>query len=76
VTIRERKTGGYKISMRSQPPVDSSAICAVFGGGGHAGAAGCTFDDPLDVVKEKLVSAIGDHFWEQHLLETIPQGSV
>lgn len=62
ITIREKKTGGYKISMRSQPPVDSSVICAMFGGGGHAGAAGCVFDDPLDVVKTKLVNAIGEYF--------------
>ena len=62
ITIREKKTGGYKISMRSQPPVDSSVICAEFGGGGHAGAAGCMFDDPLDVVKTKLVDAVGRYF--------------
>lgn len=68
VTIREKKTGGYKISMRSQPPVDSSVICASFGGGGHAGAAGCMFDDPLDVVKQKLVDEIGRYFQKIELL--------
>ncbi|MDD5952649.1 MAG: DHH family phosphoesterase [Oscillospiraceae bacterium] len=68
ITIREKKSGGYKISMRSQPPVDSSAICAVFGGGGHVGAAGCTFDEPLECVKEKLVKAVGDYFTAHGIL--------
>ncbi len=68
VTIREKKTGGYKISMRSQPPADSASICAQFGGGGHTGAAGCTFDEPLESVKQKLVNAIGAYFQAHDLL--------
>ena len=32
---------GFKVSMRSYA-YDVSKVCAVFGGGGHAGAAGCT----------------------------------
>ena len=33
---------GWRVSMRSLPPVDVAAICAVFGGGGHPRAAGCS----------------------------------
>ena len=68
ITIRERKTGGYKISMRGQPPMDCSVLCAQFGGGGHAGAAGCVFDEPLEVVKKRLVEAVGAYFAENKLL--------
>lgn len=32
----------YKASLRSNGPVDVSAVCAYFGGGGHVKAAGCT----------------------------------
>ena len=32
----------YKVSLRSNGPVDVSAVCAYFGGGGHVKAAGCT----------------------------------
>ncbi len=34
--------GTYRVSMRSDGEIDVSAICAVFGGGGHRAAAGCT----------------------------------
>lgn len=33
---------GWRVSMRSLPPVNVAAICAEFGGGGHPRAAGCT----------------------------------
>ena len=36
VTIREMEDGTSKISVRSGPTVNSSDICAVYGGGGHA----------------------------------------
>jgi phosphoesterase RecJ-like protein len=36
---------GWRVSMRSLPPVDVAAIAAVFGGGGHPRAAGCSLDD-------------------------------
>lgn len=34
--------GEYKVSLRTQKPLNASSICAAFGGGGHARAAGCT----------------------------------
>ena len=40
--IRETETG-VKLSARSVPGYDSSAVCARFGGGGHKGAAGASF---------------------------------
>jgi phosphoesterase RecJ-like protein len=39
---------GWRVSMRSLPPVDVAAIAAVFGGGGHPRAAGCSLDDGQD----------------------------
>ena len=41
VTLRERKEGGFKISVRTYPPIDASEICKRVGGGGHIRAAGC-----------------------------------
>ncbi len=61
VTIREKAAGGYKISLRAQQPVNASEICAKFGGGGHAGAAGCTFNTTLEEAKTQMVSAIGEY---------------
>jgi phosphoesterase RecJ-like protein len=54
VAIRERRHGGYKISLRSHAPIDAAAICARMGGGGHLRAAGCVSDLPL----EETISAI------------------
>lgn len=58
VTIREQQNGGSKISVRSTPQVNSNDICAVFGGGGHKMAAGCTIDRPPAEAKEMLLAAI------------------
>ena len=41
VTLREREQGGFKISVRTYPPVDAAEICKRVGGGGHIRAAGC-----------------------------------
>ncbi len=46
ILIRELPDGRSKCSLRSTPRVDSSAICAVYGGGGHHMAAGVTLDCP------------------------------
>ena len=47
VSLREVKPGEYKVSLRSRSS-DVSEVAAVFGGGGHMKAAGCTVtaDDP------------------------------
>ena len=42
ITVYEQKDGSMKISLRTTAAVDASEICAVFGGGGHTRAAGCT----------------------------------
>lgn len=62
VTIRELDTGESKISVRSNPEVDSCAICAVYGGGGHKMAAGCTIDCPPEEAVENILRAI-DQVW-------------
>lgn len=63
VTIKETKDGKSKISVRSNPEVSSSDICAVFGGGGHDMAAGCTISSPPDKAKEMLLAVI-DELWK------------
>lgn len=59
VTITEREKG-YKVSLRTQEPVDASAICATFGGGGHARAAGCFLTGTLEEVKAALIKTISE----------------
>ncbi len=60
VTIRELADGSSKVSIRSAPGISSSDICAVFGGGGHAMAAGCTIQCPPEKAKEMLLAVIDE----------------
>ena len=62
VTIRELRDGRSKISVRSSPEVDSCAICAVYGGGGHKMASGCTLACDTETAVEKILAAI-DQVW-------------
>ena len=63
VTIREMPDGSSKLSLRSGPDINVSDICAVFGGGGHAMAAGCTIDASPEKAKELILSVI-DEVWK------------
>ncbi|KPV40389.1 hypothetical protein AN478_06180 [Thiohalorhabdus denitrificans] len=49
---------GYKASLRSKKQVDVSRVAEQFGGGGHARAAGCRLDLPLEQARDRLVAAI------------------
>ena len=63
ITIREQTNGESRISLRSSPAVDCSEICAVFGGGGHAMAAGCTIQSGPEKAKKMLLDVI-DEVWK------------
>ncbi len=60
ITLREREEGGFKVSVRTDSNVNAAQLCAKFGGGGHAAAAGCSLNGTLQEVKEKLVKAAGE----------------
>ena len=59
VVIKERNKGEFKISLRTGKSPDASAICSEFGGGGHAGAAGCTIYGDADNAKKLILEVIG-----------------
>lgn len=63
ITIREKEDGTCRVSLRSSDEVDSSAICAVFGGGGHKRAAGCTIPGAPDRVCGLLMDVV-DEVWK------------
>ena len=58
ILMREREDGVYKCSFRSANDVNVSAICQMVGGGGHAKAAGCTINGPLEEAKKYLIGAV------------------
>lgn len=49
----------YKISMRSTKRYNVACICSLFGGGGHACSAGCTFYGCAEELKKKILEEIG-----------------
>lgn len=56
--FKEESANHFRISLRSREDVDVSAIAGIFGGGGHARAAGCRLDGDLDDVRRRVVAAI------------------
>lgn len=58
VTMREKRDGTFKVSVRTGNHADASAICARLGGGGHIRAAGCTVDGPADRAVETILEAV------------------
>ena len=61
VVILLYETGGpseYKVSLRTNSDLDLSRIAAVFGGGGHVKAAGCTVTGTVDEILEGLCEQI------------------
>lgn len=61
--LKEREDG-VKVSMRAKSWVDVREIAAVFGGGGHTKAAGCTLHMPMDDALEAVKKEIKD-YWER-----------
>ena len=62
LTIRENPDGMSKISARCGPDFDVSALCAVFGGGGHKMAAGCNIHEKPERACELLLQVI-EELW-------------
>ena len=60
VLIRELPDGRCKVSLRSGAEVDSNAICAQFGGGGHASAAGFATSKKFSLVRELMIPVLGE----------------
>ncbi len=60
VTIKQIGVEEFKVSLRTFPPYDASAICRKLGGGGHKGAAGASVNGTLEQVKELVLCSVKD----------------
>ena len=60
VLLRQVEGGAGKISVRTSPQYDASAICARMGGGGHAAAAGATVPGGITAAKAAVLKAIDE----------------
>lgn len=58
ITIKQTDDDEFKVSLRTYPPLDASAICKALGGGGHVAAAGATVKGNLEEVKAKVLDVV------------------
>lgn len=58
VTFRTDKTGATKLSVRSAPGYDASAVCAALGGGGHKAAAGARVACDQEQARERILKIL------------------
>lgn len=58
VTLREKEGGKYKVSLRTNAPIDATKICSEFGGGGHPRAAGCELECSLEEAKARIIPVV------------------
>ncbi len=58
ITVKQIEKEEFKVSLRTYPPFDASAICRKLGGGGHIAAAGATVNGSLSQVKKLILGAV------------------
>lgn len=58
ITMRQQPSSSYKVSVRTVPGVDASAICSRLGGGGHKQAAGCEIMGSLENARAAILSEV------------------
>lgn len=58
VTLRELRPGQIKLSLRTGPRVNATAVCRRLGGGGHRAAAGATIPGTMEEAKAAVLAAI------------------
>ena len=61
VTFRELRPDVWKLSVRTGERINATNVCAMLGGGGHAAAAGCTVEAPLDEVKCRILQSLAQN---------------
>jgi phosphoesterase RecJ-like protein len=62
IIFKELKPNEFKLSWRSSEAVDVSKLAAYFGGGGHARAAGCNINGPVDQVVEMVLNFVANYY--------------
>jgi len=60
ILLRPLSDREIKISLRTESSADASAICALFGGGGHKRAAGATLRMSMDDAVKAVVAAAAE----------------
>lgn len=61
--LRQSSPEYIKVSVRAIPGYNAAAVCEIFGGGGHTGAAGCSLKMSMIEATKAMAKAMLD--WEQ-----------
>jgi phosphoesterase RecJ-like protein len=56
--FKQWEPGVVRVSLRSKGDLDVRQVAAVFGGGGHANASGCTINGELSDVRPNVLSEL------------------
>ena len=56
--LYENEDASYKVSLRANGDFNVAEVVAVFGGGGHVKAAGCTMEGAVEDIMERLTAEI------------------
>jgi len=56
--LYENEDASYKVSLRANGDFNVADVVAVFGGGGHVKAAGCTMEGTVEDILERLIVEI------------------
>jgi phosphoesterase RecJ-like protein len=56
VLFKAGQPGATRVSVRTTERADAVAITSAFGGGGHARAAGCTLEAPMDDARVRVLA--------------------
>jgi len=61
----EEDSSETRVSIRTRAPLDATQLAKMFGGGGHARAAGCTVKEPLSVARRVFMKAVSEWLTRQ-----------
>ena len=61
ITLKQKEQKLVKISFRTNPPANASELAGLLGGGGHAGAAGCSYKGTLREAREAVLKCCGEY---------------
>ena len=65
VVLMEMENGDIRVGFRCRPPYSVAEVALNLGGGGHALAAGCTLDGPLDKAEALVVAMCKEAIQQQ-----------
>ena len=54
-TVKQKGPTTFKVSVRTAETINAGSVCSLFGGGGHARAAGCSIEGSIEFVRAKLL---------------------